>query len=465
MQQDSLYRVIWRWHFYAGLFVIPFIIILSVTGSIYLFKPQIDQFQEREWRGLDAEQMVTVDEQFRAMQSSYPDAIFHHYRLAKNDNDAAIFHIGLADDSGMRDIYVAPDAMVLAAVDPESRISNFVAKVHSSLLIGSFGRYLVEIAASWAIIMIISGLYLWWPRQRKMGGILWPRIMTGKRIFWRDIHAVTGFYASGLALILLLSALPWTQGWASGFNMLRAEMGWVNQQKQDWRSVQPSEIQSMEVEPLHIEHDHQEMLRYAKLNKDNVRSGGITLQRLDRIARQEQFSYPIIIRPKEVFKNDQKLFSREWKLSSQTQDRPLRRSVSVDGVSGDIIARSEFTDRHIIDQIISYGIAWHEGQLLGWFNQLIGVFTALALVILCYSGIRMWWHRRPKASDALSNKILGRKAHIADKIGVPPMPKTMPSLKLIGAFLTLCAILLPAFGASLLLILIVDFAVKTMKTA
>ena len=33
----ALYRTIWRWHFYAGLFVLPFILILSVTGSIYLF--------------------------------------------------------------------------------------------------------------------------------------------------------------------------------------------------------------------------------------------------------------------------------------------------------------------------------------------------------------------------------------------------------------------------------------------
>lgn len=32
------YRTVWRWHFYAGLFCIPFVIWLSITGSIYLFK-------------------------------------------------------------------------------------------------------------------------------------------------------------------------------------------------------------------------------------------------------------------------------------------------------------------------------------------------------------------------------------------------------------------------------------------
>lgn len=33
----SLYRTIWRWHFYAGLFVVPLVIVLSITGIIYLF--------------------------------------------------------------------------------------------------------------------------------------------------------------------------------------------------------------------------------------------------------------------------------------------------------------------------------------------------------------------------------------------------------------------------------------------
>jgi uncharacterized iron-regulated membrane protein len=41
------YRTVWRWHFYAGLFCIPFVIWLATTGSIYLFKPQI----ERGWIG------------------------------------------------------------------------------------------------------------------------------------------------------------------------------------------------------------------------------------------------------------------------------------------------------------------------------------------------------------------------------------------------------------------------------
>ena len=37
------HRIVWRWHFYAGLFCIPFVLWLSVTGTIFLFHPQIQQ--------------------------------------------------------------------------------------------------------------------------------------------------------------------------------------------------------------------------------------------------------------------------------------------------------------------------------------------------------------------------------------------------------------------------------------
>jgi len=44
--QSVLRQRLWRWHFFAGLLVCPFAILLAVTGSLYLFKPQIDGYVE-----------------------------------------------------------------------------------------------------------------------------------------------------------------------------------------------------------------------------------------------------------------------------------------------------------------------------------------------------------------------------------------------------------------------------------
>ena len=227
-----LHRTIWRWHFYAGLFVIPFILILSATGAAYLFKPQIDRWEERAWRGLPTAGAVDADAQVAAALAANPGARFHYYRVPEELGDAAVIQIGLPGGA-MRDVAVSPQGQVIGAADPGQRISAWLSRIHGTLLIGRTGRLLVELAASWAIVMILTGLYLWWPRGRGAAGVVWPRLSLGGRAALRDLHAVTGFWVSGLALVLLFTALPWTEVWASRLRTVRAEMGWVSG-VQDW---------------------------------------------------------------------------------------------------------------------------------------------------------------------------------------------------------------------------------------
>jgi uncharacterized iron-regulated membrane protein len=432
MDKTALYRTIWRWHFYAGLFVIPFILILSVTGSIYLFKPQIDRWQESDWRGLSLQAAVSPDQQLAAALAANPGATFHNYRLPEYPDDNALIHIGLADGKSMRDIYVSPQGKVLASIDPESRISAVVARIHGSLLIGKMGNYLVELAASWAIVMILSGLYLWWPRGQMLAGILWPRRGLGQRGFWRDIHAVTGFWISGLALITLASGLPWTDVWASGFQMVRTQMAWTYEQPQDWKGGGQKHGE-------HMEHDHAAMM--ATQSEIAASASKVTLANLVTKAEAEAMPFPAIIIPPGAPMPFGPPNGDDWKLTSQTQNRPLIRTVTYDAITGTETSRSGFADKHVIDRVIGYGIAWHEGQLLGWFNQLVGVLTAFALILLVVSGANMWWKRRPKDQPWY-------------RINAPSGPAKTKNVFFIAGIM---ALLLPMVALSLLIILPLDW--------
>jgi uncharacterized iron-regulated membrane protein len=423
-----LYRTIWRWHFYAGLFVIPFILLLSVTGATYLFKPELDRWQEREWRGLPVAERVDADAQVAAALAAFPGASFHYYRVPQAPGDAAVVHVGLPNGT-MRDVAVAPRGEVIGAAYPDDRISAWLAKIHGSLLIGRAGGIIVELAASWAIVMILTGLYLWWPRGRGARGVVWPRLGLGGRTMLRDLHAVTGFWVSGLALVLLLTALPWTDVWAQGFRAVRAEMGWV-QGTQDWKSGAADH---------HAAHDHQAM---AKATSAPVAVGDEPRVRLDRIvlrARNENLPAPVIIQPPGAPNMFGPPNGNAWTLTTQTQNRPLVRKVSYDVVTGIEVSRSGFADKHIVDRIVGVGIAWHEGALFGIVSQLIGVLTALMLMILAVSGFLMWRRRKPD-----------------DALGAPPLPRDTAKLKGVAAIILLLAALLPLLAASLILLWIVD---------
>ena len=209
------YRLVWRWHFYAGLFCIPFVLWLSCTGTIFLFKPQIERFLDRPYDHLTITQRASADDQVQAALKAIPGSILDSYELPHTSTSAAQILV----DKGSQQfrVYVHPQTLaVLHVVNEDMRLENVVFRLHGELLMGNAGSYIVETAASWAVVMILSGLYLWWPRTAKgLAGVLYPRLRSGKKFFWRDIHAVTGIYVSFFALFLLLTGLPWAKGWGA----------------------------------------------------------------------------------------------------------------------------------------------------------------------------------------------------------------------------------------------------------
>ena len=422
-QRNALYRTIWRWHFYAGLFVLPFVFMLSVTGGIYLFKPQIDRWEESAFQNLPVENTVSANEQLAAAITAYPGAQFQSYRLPQNPGDAAAIHLALADGRTMLDVFVSPQGRLVGAINPDHRVTEWVRAIHGQLLAGKWGAYLVELAGSWAIVMILSGLWLWWPQGGGLAGVIWPRLGLGKRAFWRDIHAVTGFWVSGLALVLLLTALPWASVWGDAFRVVRAEMGWTKD-RPDWKIGGED----------HAEHDHHAMME--------MQAAGVPMTGLSDIvakARAEKaMPYPVLVKPPGAADRAGDT-DMVWTVKSEAQNRPLNVAITYDVATGTELSRKGFEEKHPIDKAISYGIAWHEGQLFGWVNQLIGLLTALALVTLAVSGFIMWRRRKPE-----------------EGLGAPPLPAVPPRIGGVVAITLALAALLPLLAASLVLLWLFD---------
>jgi uncharacterized iron-regulated membrane protein len=441
MDRATLYRTIWRWHFYAGLFVIPFILLLATTGSLYLFKPQIDAWEESAWRGpplAAGEGMASPDVQVAAAMAAAPGATLRSYRLPRAEGEPAVVWVDLPDAGGQRELFVAASGQVTAIVDPAQRWSNWLQRLHGSLLLGLPGGLLVETAASWAIVLILSGLYLWWPRGRGLAGVVWPRLNGGKRAAWRDLHAVTGFWVSGLALVLLVSGLPWTDGWASAFRMLRQQAGWVNQGPQDWKG-------GMTLNDHGSHGDHGSAM--PSVSPPTRRVGGQQdFTSIAFLAQREALPFPVIIQPPGAPSRFGPPNGPDWKVSSEAQNRPLIRSVTYNAQSGAVTGRQGFADKHPIDRVINYGIAWHEGQLFGWVNQLIGVLTGLALVTIAVSGTMMWWRRRVPGQG----------------LDAPPLPPERGRALML--LLVIPALLLPMMLASLLIVALVDFVLSRRRT-
>lgn len=222
--------MLWRWHFYAGLFVMPFLIVLAVTGTIYCFQPQIEpllypQLLRVEPAGQPLPAQTLLD---RARASAPAGAVATTYAVNANPGASAEFVFRLAPGQS-ESVYLNPyTGERLGTLSVEDRLMKQVRMLHRALLAGKPGELLMELAGCWVLVMLATGLAMWWPRLRERGaGAFAMRPAGGKRGWWKELHSVLGAWLAVGALAFVLSGLPWTASWGQQFKALatKANLG------------------------------------------------------------------------------------------------------------------------------------------------------------------------------------------------------------------------------------------------
>ncbi|HAZ94911.1 MAG TPA: hypothetical protein DCW94_04355 [Porticoccaceae bacterium] len=448
-RSQFLKQRLWRWHFLAGLVVCPFAILLSLSGSIYLFKPQIDNYEERTINALapavghqfsGGHSMPEISAHIQTLLINYPDADFKRVILSKPGDRS--LEIELQNSQGEKIIYWIDklSGQMLFSKNSDQRFMERVKKLHSELLLGNMGSYVVELMASWLIILVLSGLYLWLSKsenqQTPMGVAVaeFDKVEPAKK--WRSLHGVIGFWFTLPIIILLLSGLPWTQLWGSGFDKVKGWAGWqgpgqewfvtLQSKSPDGQALQlpKSTLWEIKADP-HAHHSASEIAGVGALDWSVLD----TIQNSPEVAA---LMHPVQIAPP-------KPNNGVWTVRSMPGQRSERETLHFDQYSAELIKHIGFKDHHPVEQFVSQGVSLHEGALFGWPNQLLGVLTALAIICISVFGLYSWWLRKPE-----------------DRAGVPDRVEQKPS-KGFFAGIVLLGLLLPAAGISFVVIYIIEW--------
>ncbi|HEX2315474.1 MAG TPA: PepSY domain-containing protein, partial [Thermomonospora sp.] len=153
------YRAVWRWHFYAGLIVAPVLLVLAVTGSLYLFKDQYEDWRYQDLRSVRAEGTARpLGEQIEAARRAMPgrelDSVIpagapdRSTRVIFEGTGAGSFAPGVS-------VYVNPyNGRVLGRVDDSATLMRKIRTLHGELMAGTVGDRVVETAACWSLILV-----------------------------------------------------------------------------------------------------------------------------------------------------------------------------------------------------------------------------------------------------------------------------------------------------------------------
>lgn len=415
-QKPVYYNFFWRWHFYAGLIVMPVVLVMAITGAIYLLQPQIENLAYKDLLYLkeNIQNIPDHDAIIEAAKQHFDAKRINSYQPPAALNQSA--QVVLTSKAGTKiTAFIHPETLAaIGAIDESWRLMNIARNLHKNLMLGDVGRIITELTACWLIVMIMTGFYLWWPRGNKDRGVLIPNTKVKGRKIWREFHAIIGAWVSVWLLLLLLSGLPWSFVWGgllSDFST-RAKEGFPKAIFKE-RPMSKSSVDLPEVSMNQI---------FQNISKQNINHAF-------------KIDYP-------------------WWEKGSYALMPIRHGgdarnvafIFFDRKSGEILDQYRFNDLGKIGKLTSLGVSFHEGRLFGKANQLLNLTAIVLLLILMITGFAMWWKRKPYKS-----------------LGAPAMPDNVKLSKPIIALIMFVGLLLPLFGISVFLILIGEKILKKMR--
>ena len=403
MGQANLYRIVWRWHFYAGLFVMPFLVMLAVTGSIYLFNDEINDVLHADKRFASASTAppLPVTMLVESALKSYPGGQATRLDTPRSpDRTVEVFVTTAAGEQ--RRVFVNPrTGDVQGSYVYAQTLVGFADVFHGSLLLGDFGDGIVELAACWGVVLVVTGVYLWWPRAHQpTWRSLLPRVNARGRHFWKSIHATTGLWTAALVLFLILSGLPWATLWGGLFRA-GIEFAGIGYPQSYRTHGAPSSISRSPGQPsgarpwtLEAEPDpqsHQEHRGATPMSEANSASAPIRLDKALAIAKSVGLADPIRL---SLPKGPEGVF-----VAVLYPDQPQgQRTVYLDQYSGRVLRDIGYEDYGFAAKVVELGVQLHMGNYFGRLNQFVMLVPCVGIVVLAITGPLMWWKRRPRGT-------------------------------------------------------------------
>lgn len=438
-KDNAFSQALWRWHFYAGLLVIPFLLALASSGLLMLLSKPLDNMLmadltqvSPEGKSLPASKLLAIVEQ--QFPQSHVKLYIPPAEPTRSAQFSLVSHHGGGHSGGhgtpSTTAYLNPyNGEFLGEHDSSTTIYSSIKTFHGKLYLGDLGDSLIEIAAGLAVLMVLTGVYL--ALQRHGWRNMLPLNTLTNRTDWRRLHSFIGVLMTIPLLFLLLSGLSWTNVWGGKLT-------------QAWSSLPGTTYVAPAAKETHESMNHDGMqhvpwaLEKTPMPQSGIASdmhGEITLDQVIRIAREQGFNNFRVHLPANE--------GGVWTISAGTMSGDVtnpkkERTLHLDRHTGAVLADLRFSDYSLMGKAMTAGIPLHQGDL-GLWNLLLNLIVCVLIISMIVGGIVMWLKRRPKKTRSLAPP--------------PAQPSANKAVVLIMLVVALC---FPLSAIAMALIIILD---------
>lgn|GEM_PF-277232 len=437
----------WRWHFYGALFMAPLLITLTLSGIGYLFYTDVENviYEDLFFGNSPETYQLTIDEGISLVK--HENKGFEVSKIMMMDEPYNT-RLSLISESGEeRYVFLDEHNEIAGVQNSKFTYSNVMRNIHSSLFVGgTVVNYLVELAACWAIFLLITGIYM----TMKSRTLKRPKKLT-RRISLKRSHAWIGVVITIPMIILIFTGLPWSAFMGDfiysasqkhpsiGTPLLQQQSPMSDMSEVPW-AVRKEEPPTSGTDKGDSKPDpHANHGGSGKMPGMDMGNDGILVEKLLWKARDAGIGKPYsIIYPSSTEGVFTVSTASNTGVTGLDVSPAEEMTAYFDQYSGDLISKVGYDDYGILAKWFTWGIPLHEGHLFGWPNKLLNLIVCLAFLLLIFRGFQMWFARK-------------QKGHLS----APPKADRPVTIGF-AVLLVILGVLMPLFGLSVLLVLIIE---------
>ncbi|MGC3948821.1 MAG: PepSY-associated TM helix domain-containing protein, partial [Chryseolinea sp.] len=283
-------------------------------------------------------------------------------------------------------VYLNPyTGEVLKVSDEYATFFRFILDGHFYLWLPyQIGQPVVATATLIFVVMLISGIILWWPKNKSASR---QRFTIKRNARWRrrnyDLHNVLGFYSSAIALVLALTGLVWGFQWfAKGLHTVAGGQ----------RSLLFTEPLTDSTATYSGEQPASDVL-YSRMRAENPNAEILEVH----IPITEASPIEVAINP------DNETY---WKTDYRYFDQNTLKELSVDHIYG------KLADNNAADKLIRMNYDIHTGAVIGLPGKIIAFCASLLVASLPITGFYIWYGRRKKEKSESKARLAKKPAKI-----------------------------------------------------
>ena len=213
-------KVFSKLHLWASL---PFGLVITVTcftGALLVFENEITEVCSDGAASVEvAGEQLAVDILVERVEAANPDSA--KVKSVVISDDAAKAWIVNLSQPKRAAVYVNQYTGEVTGKKERLPFFDTIFRLHRWLMDSNpgngavfWGKMVVGTSTLVFVLILVTGLVIWWPRNRKMlKNRLCIVLRKGSNRFWYDLHVAGGFYALLFLLVMALTGLTWSFEW------------------------------------------------------------------------------------------------------------------------------------------------------------------------------------------------------------------------------------------------------------